>query len=186
MESLVYECDWLRVHELMESVNAYFEKTSPIAAMEFAQRLNDVFIEQGIGWQIVNGEIVTRGDEAFESTVKTAVGVLEEDTKPTAAGHLRFALSALSARPRANTSGAVAHATSAIECVLGEITSQSMTLGKYLDKHPGLFHPALKKDSMEFMVMRQTKGLVMGKREPSLPEPKPNLSLPRARLFARS
>jgi hypothetical protein len=56
VESLVYECDWLRVYELMESVNAYFEKTSPIAAMEFAQRLNDVFIEQGIGWQIVNGE----------------------------------------------------------------------------------------------------------------------------------
>jgi hypothetical protein len=56
--------------------------------------------------------------------------------------------------------------------VLGEITSQSMTLGKYLDKHPGLFHPALKKDSMEFMVMRQTKGPRHGKEgtEPSRAE----------------
>jgi hypothetical protein len=129
----------------MESVNAHFEKTSPIAAKEFVERLNDLFIEQGIGWQIVNGEVVTRGDEVFESTVKTAVRVLEEDTKPTAAGHLRFALSGLSARPKANTSGAVAHATSAVECVLGEITGEPLTLGKYLDKHPDLFHPALRK-----------------------------------------
>lgn len=77
--------------------------------------------------------------------MKTAVAVLEEDTKPTAAGHMRFAISALSSRPRANACGAVAHATSAVECVLGEITGEETTLGKYLDKNPGLFHPALKK-----------------------------------------
>jgi hypothetical protein len=145
VEHAVYECEWFRVYDSMESVDAYFERTNPKTAKEFAKRLNDLFIEQGIGWQIVNGEVVTRGDEAFENAVKTAVSVLEEDTKPTAAGHLRFALSGLSARPKANTSGAVAHATSAIECVLGEITGGPLTLGKYLDKHPGLFHPALKK-----------------------------------------
>jgi hypothetical protein len=70
---------------------------------------------------------------------------LEEDAKPTAAGRLHFALRALSIRPKPDTSGAVAHATGAVECVLGEITGQEMTLGEYLNKHSDLFHPALKK-----------------------------------------
>ena len=144
IEHAVYDCEWFRVYDLMESVNAHFERTTPAAAEAFAERLNDLFAEQGIGWQFVNGEIVIRGDESFESTVKTAVTVLEEDKKPTAAGHLQFALTALSARPKANTSGAVAQATNAVECVLGEITGKAMPLGKYLDKYPGLFHSALK------------------------------------------
>jgi hypothetical protein len=145
VEAFVYECEWFRVYDLMEAVNGYFEKAAPKAALKFSEQINECFAEQGIGWQLVKGEIVTRGDEAFESTVKTAVTVLEEDEKPTAAQHLQFALSALSARPKPNTSGAVAHATSAVECVLGEVTGQSLTLGKYLDKHPALFHPALEK-----------------------------------------
>lgn len=145
VEHAVYDCEWFRVYDLMESVFAHFQRIAPKAAEEFAERIKDLFVEQGIGWQFVNGEIVTRGDDAFEGTVKTAVAVLNTEAKPTAAGHLRFALAALSARPQPNTSGAVAHATSAVECVLGEITGQAMTLGKYLDKYPDLFHPALKK-----------------------------------------
>lgn len=145
IERVVYDCEWFRVYDLMEAVNAYFERKAPNAVQEFAERLNDCFVEQGIGWQLINGVIVTRGDEGFESTVKTAATVLEEDEKPTAAGHLRFALNALSARPKPNTSGAVSHATNAVECVVGEITGKSMPLGKYLDKYPDLFHPALKK-----------------------------------------
>jgi hypothetical protein len=145
IEPVVYDCEWFRVYDLMEAVNAYFRKTAPKAAQEFTEQLNDSFVEQGIGWQLLDGQVVRRGDEMFEGTLKTGITVLEEDKKPTAAGHLRFAISALSSRPKANTSGAVAHATSAVECVLGEITGQAMTLGKYLDKNPSLFHPALKK-----------------------------------------
>jgi hypothetical protein len=145
VEHAMYDCDWFRVYDSIESICTYFDKTAPKAAAEFAERINEVFFEQGVGWQLVNREIITRGDEAFEDTVKTAVAVLKEDAKPTAAGHLQFALSALSVRPKADTSGAVAHSTSAVECVLGEITGQAMTLGKYLDKYPALFHPALKK-----------------------------------------
>jgi hypothetical protein len=113
----------------------------------FGAAINEALVSQNIGWQLDgNGQVVTRGDEAFERTTKSAVAVLEGNAKPTAAGHLRSAISALSERPKANTSGAVAQATSAVECVLGEITGgKGMSLGKYLDKHPKLFHPALKK-----------------------------------------
>src|ERR1039457_6865618 len=90
VEHVVYDCEWFRVYQLIESVSAYFDKTAPAATEQFAEQLNECFVDQGIGWQLVNGVIVTRGDEAFEGTVKTAVAVLEEDAKPTAAGHLRF------------------------------------------------------------------------------------------------
>jgi hypothetical protein len=145
VEYLVYRCEWFKVYDIIEAfAKALMEKRNR-RWQEFYTAINECFVEEGIGWQLVNGEVVTRGDEAFEGTIKTAVTVLEEAAKPTAAGHIKFATSALSARPTANTSGAVAHATSAVECVLGAITGQSMTLGQYLGKNPGLFHPALKK-----------------------------------------
>jgi len=36
-------------------------------AAQFAEALNEFFTEEGIGWQFVNGQIVTRGTEAFEA-----------------------------------------------------------------------------------------------------------------------
>jgi hypothetical protein len=149
VEGLLKTCDWFKVYDFIEALHQHFAEcdrdTGSSHAPRFADEINSFFIEQGIGWHLVNGTVEMRGDEAFEGTVKTAARVLEEDEKPTAAGHLQFAIAGLSARPKPNTGGAVAHATSAVECVLGEITGQSLTLGKYLDKHPALFHPALKK-----------------------------------------
>lgn len=149
VQELIYGCEWFKVYDIIEALHAHFVKHDRENRLQDAPRFSDAinafFVEKGIGWRLFNGAVVTRGDEAFESTVKTAASVLEQEEKPTAAGHLRFAIAALSARPKANTSGAVAHATNAVECVLGAITGQVMTLGKYLDKHPSLFHPALKK-----------------------------------------
>jgi hypothetical protein len=148
------ECPWFRVYDVVESV--YRALTAlPVQeesggtvidhARKFESEINEYFAYAEIGWQLRDGVIKTRGDETFESTINTAVTVLESDHKPTAARHLKFAIDALSARPKPNTSGAVAQATNAVECVLGEITGQTMTLGNYLDKNSGLFHPALKK-----------------------------------------
>jgi hypothetical protein len=151
LRAQVGSCEWFKVYELIEAFHEFFLRRDSRdtyyshLACDFAGAVNTFFIDHGIGWQLVDGEIMTRGAEAFEGTVKTAIAALEEDAKPTAAGRLHFAIDALSARPKADTSGAVAHATSAVECVLGEITGQDMTLGEYLNRHPGLFHPALKK-----------------------------------------
>jgi hypothetical protein len=130
-----------------ESYNDHWSaRQKALSVAHFRKFVNDFFVHEGVGWQIdEGGRVVVRSDAIFEATLRTAVGTLKEDNMPTAAGHLRFAVSALSMRPKANTSGAVSHATSAVECVLGEITGEVMTLGKYLDKNPDLFHPALKK-----------------------------------------
>lgn len=84
------------------------------------------------------------GDAVFDDAVANAWAHLQEG-RPTAAGHIQFAVKALSERPRANTAGAVAHATSAVECVLHAITGEAMPLSKYFDKRSERFHPALKK-----------------------------------------
>jgi hypothetical protein len=152
-QRFLQRCPWFQVYDVIEDIfkqlDFYEEiRSDPdeeLRAYPFQDEINAYFMHTGIGWQLLNGEIVTRSDEAFEGTVKTAVAVLEQARKPTAAGHLRFAITALSARPKANTSGAVAQATNAVECVLGQITGQALTLGAYLDKHRSLFHPALKK-----------------------------------------
>src|SRR5262249_23717611 len=139
VEDLVCQCKWFRIYDAVEAIHEHFRRVAPKAAQEFREQINDVLVDQGVGWQLLeDGKVTTRGDDGFENTVKTSIAVLEEDSKPTAAGHLRFAISALSAKPKPNTSGAVSHATSAVECVLGETTGKSMTLGAYLDRYPNL------------------------------------------------
>jgi hypothetical protein len=151
----IEQCSWFAVYDVAEAVHRFLvrqdrknasaggeEKSS---APAFVQEVNTYFVKTGIGWQLLNGEIVTRGDDGFQEAVNTAASQLEESQRPTAAGHIKSAIRALSERPAANTPGAVSHATSSVECLLNDITGEAMTLGRYLDKHPKLFHPALKK-----------------------------------------
>lgn len=145
-------CPWFRVYDVIEAI--YQELLLPVQegdrivrdhAPQFETEINDYFCYAEIGWQLRNGLITTRGDDGFESTIIAALSILEKAQRPTAKGHIQSAITALSSRPTPNTSGAVSHATNALECVLGEVTGQTMTLGKYLDKYPNLFHPSLKK-----------------------------------------
>lgn len=150
-EYLFYECDWFKVYDIIEAIYGSLFKIDERTygddkkAPEFEKALNTAFLEEGIGWQLVGGTIVARGDEGFQEAVKTATSQLQENQRPTAASRIQSAVKALSERPRADTPGAVSHSTSAMECVLHDITGESMPLGKYLDKHQKLFHPALKK-----------------------------------------
>src|SRR5579859_1494861 len=144
----IQQCEWFRIYEIIEGLHnllqgkgGYYPYTS-----SFVKAINEALVSQNIGWQLdYDGRVVTRGDEAFEGTVRTAVDALGENNRPTAADHLKSAIRALSERPKTNTPGAISHATSAVECVLGELSGEALTLGKYLDRHPKLFHPALKK-----------------------------------------
>lgn len=144
VEYLFYDCDWFKAYDIIEAINKTAQDRGDFSGT-YAKAINDCFIEEGIGWQLVDGLIVARGDEGFQQALKTAASKLLDNQRPTAAGHIQSAIRALSERPKANTAGAVAHATSSVECVLHDITGEAMTLGKYLDKHPSLFHPSLKK-----------------------------------------
>lgn len=48
----------------------------------FAEAINGSFIEERIGWQLVNGQIVTRGTEDFKSIVRDITTALERRRGP--------------------------------------------------------------------------------------------------------
>ena len=72
----MYECEWFQVYNLMEDFHAHLGRSirepeaAAVAASACSEVMNDVFVEQGVGWHLVNGQIVIRGSEAFQAVVK--------------------------------------------------------------------------------------------------------------------
>jgi AbiJ N-terminal domain 4 len=149
VNTLVSECEWFKVYDIIEALYAAMAKQDTITrktaprfahnASKFAEEVNDFFIEEGIGWQLVDGRIITRGTEAFEVVVSEAAGALQASGRPTAATHLHEALQDLSRRPQPDLAGAVCHAMGALECLARDVTGdQKATLGEVLKRNPGL------------------------------------------------
>jgi hypothetical protein len=140
VEFLVYDCAWFKVYDIMEAVHASFRKSNWPNAVTFETEMNTVFVEEGIGWQLTtNCQVISRGSEAFEETVKTASSELQKDGRPTASGQIHESLQALSRRPEPNFRGAIFHGMGALECVLRDIAGdQKVTLGEALKHYPNL------------------------------------------------
>ena len=143
VQGLVYGCDWFRVYDIIEAFCAAMvrsdQQDGSDDASKFVADLNAYFLEEGIGWQLVDGQVVTRGTEAFESIVTGANQVLEASKRPTAAGHIHEALMDLSRRPEADLSGAIYHAMGALEAVARDVAGDpKATLGEVLKRNPGL------------------------------------------------
>ena len=143
LKSLINKCDWFKVYDIIEALHASFarndENIGGDEAGAFTDEINGFFLDEGIGWQLANGKIVTRGSEAFETVVTEAASALETSERPTAARHLHEALADLSRRPQADLPGAAYHAMGSLECVARDLTGDSKaTLGEILKRHPGL------------------------------------------------
>jgi hypothetical protein len=141
-------CEWFRVYDVVEDIYGqlvYYEQEHADTAVDeprarpFRIAINEYFKHAGIGWQLVDGQVVTRGDDAFENTVRTAVSVLAESGRQTAASHLREAIKALSARPEPNSAGAIYHAMGSMECLARDLAGTPKdTLGAILKRRPDL------------------------------------------------
>jgi AbiJ N-terminal domain 4 len=127
VEGHVFHCEWFLVYDIIERICSHFQcwddahGGSEEKAREFADALNDFFVRKGIGWQVLNGEIVTRGPEAFEEVVETARTTLEDAGRPTAARHIHDARQALSRRPLPDLPGAAYHSVESLECVARDV-----------------------------------------------------------------
>ena len=107
---------------------------------DYAQRLNGLFIEKGIGWQFQDGKIIARGPEIFEDTVKHASEALSNAGHRTAYNELQQAYLDVSKRPEPDLTGAVQHALAALECTAREVSGlKKATLGEIVKKSPELF-----------------------------------------------
>jgi hypothetical protein len=101
----VYGCQWFQVYDIIERIWSRFRRADDHSVWDeekapaFRQAINDFFLTNGIGWQLVKGEIVIRGADGFVAAVKTAQATLEESGRPSAGREIHEALEALSWRP---------------------------------------------------------------------------------------
>jgi hypothetical protein len=143
VQALVNQCDWFRVYDVIEALHAFIAqhdyRYGRQDAPEFEAAINAFFVEEGVGWQLAGGQIVTRGDAGFETVVSAAQQQLAASNRPTAARHIKDSLECLSRRPEPNASGAAYHAMGALECVARDVTGDpKATLGEILKRHPEL------------------------------------------------
>lgn len=129
-------CHWYLVYDIIEVI---IQKLDTQEKINFSNEINEYFITNGIGWKIVNGQIETRGDEVFETAVKTVVSVLETAKLETAKTEIKEALIDLSRRPTPDITGAIQHSLACLECVAREATGdKKATLGELIKKHPNI------------------------------------------------
>jgi hypothetical protein len=150
VEWLLDHCAWFKVYDIIEAIHSGLSSDFVHAAIRlyptppkwddnYEDAINGFFIEEGIGWRVVEGKVVTRGNETFEAVVSEATTALESTARPTAARHLHEALQDLSRRPEADLPGAVYHAMGSLECIARDLTGDSKaTLGEAVKRHPGL------------------------------------------------
>ena len=135
---LMDDAPWYRVYDIAEALYAklatpYMKETSPAA--EFKRRLNDFFVEKGIGWELRDGQITHRGSEAFAKSTQEAPRILDASGFQRAANEMREALGDISRRPEPDITGAIQHAMAALEATAREVVGQpNPTLGKLVPK----------------------------------------------------
>jgi len=145
VEDHVYGCEWFKFYDFVEQLYAglittdeWKRKPNTERANNFQDAINDFFVDEGIGWQMIDGEIVTRGTETFESNVHAAGEALEKAGRLTARDEIHEALVDLSRRPQPDLTGAVQHAMAALECVARDVCGdEKATLGEIIKKYPG-------------------------------------------------
>lgn len=134
ISELLENCDWYKIYDIIETI---IQKLKNQDKETFISEINEYFIENGIGWKIENDQIERRGDEVFETAVKTVVSVLDTANLQTAKTEIREALTGLSRRPTPDITGAIQHSLACLECVTREITGdKKSTLGDLMKKFP--------------------------------------------------
>ena len=141
-QHLVYSCDWFKfydfVEELYRSIGNSGAENAQERSTQFQDALNEFFVDEGIGWQMIGGELVTRGTETFEYSVRGAVHALEVAGRASAQDEIVEAVMDLSRRPEADLTGAVQHSMAALECVARDVCGdEHATLGEVIKRYPG-------------------------------------------------
>lgn len=138
IDDLMTEAPWYTVYDIAERLYVEIGRHDYTATRQadFTRRLNQLFRENGIGWQLDDGKIMVRGSEAFGLASRHAVETLQASGTLTAANEIREALQDISRRPEADITGSIQHAMAALECVAREVSGSTDTLGPIISKLP--------------------------------------------------
>ena len=130
---LMRRAPWYKVYDIAEVLYAEVAggtRDSKPAA-EFERRLNGFLVENGIGWELRDGQITHRGSEALTRSTHEVPNQLDESGFQRAANEMREALRDISRRPEPDITGAIQHAMVAFEATARGVTDQpNPTLGK--------------------------------------------------------
>lgn len=130
---LLSNCDWYRVYDAAEGLFRHFSRLQQ--GEQFSQRLNALFQEEGIGWQMARGQIVTRGDDEFESAIGGALRELGNANMGTGRNELEEARRDLSRRPEPDVTGTIQHCMAAMESAARFLANDPRaTLGEILGR----------------------------------------------------
>lgn len=138
---LVSTWKWFKVYDFVEHLYSAMSDWQMQGEPEdhFERKINEYFEHSGVGWRLDSGKITSRGSEVFEASVHAVIPVLQEVGLQTAEREIHEALSDLSRRPTPDLTGAIQHAMAALECVARKASGDpNPTLGKLLERHPGL------------------------------------------------
>jgi len=136
VHQLLEECEWFYVYDVIE---ALYEALPKEQATLYEDDINGFFRSNGIGWQLIDGEIQYRGDDKFEEILDNAVQALEATGKETSKNEIHEAIKDLSKKPDADITGAIQHSLAGLECVVREVTGdKKATLGKLINDHPDI------------------------------------------------
>lgn len=139
-QNLMYGAPWYRVYDFVELVHDRLASSQdPARAQQWANAVNEYFVEAGVGWRLIDGQLESRGQEAFETAVDSARQALNEAALTTAKQEIHEALRDLSRRPEPDLTGAVQHAMAALECTARQTTNDARaTLGEILRRNPDI------------------------------------------------
>lgn len=134
---LLEQAPWNKVYDFVEALYRHLSRPPASRARKWESLINDYFVESGVGWRLVNGQLESRGPEAFELAVDNARSALESAELPTAKQEIHEALHDLSRRPDPDLTGAVQHAMAALECTArATVGDPRATLGEILKRYP--------------------------------------------------
>ena len=136
VDYLIGNCDWFRVYDVVEAMARNFGERSG-ERDRYAERLNQLLREHGIGWELDGTFLVYRGDDPFQGTLSGADAALVAAGLSQSALRLREALKDLSRRPDPDPSGAVTHAIAALEATARELDGRhDKPLGQLIQALP--------------------------------------------------
>ncbi|MBO7496071.1 MAG: hypothetical protein J6T98_05920 [Salinivirgaceae bacterium] len=129
---LLENCQWNFIYDIIE---ATFEKLPQQYRQPFSDSINNFFISNGYGWKLEDGQILSRGDDTFEQSIKSAVECVK-DTNPDAFSEIMESIVDISKRPEPDVTGAVQHSMAALECFCRSIFgNEKKTLGELINSY---------------------------------------------------
>ena len=133
----INDCEWHFVYDIIEGLIRRIAANSKLGgeyALHFSSKTNEYLLQEGIGWEIRDGRVIARGSDAFQASIDDAVSDAADASMPDAAGALSSALNALSSRPDPDLTGAISHASAALEAVSNEVAgTNEKSLGKIIE-----------------------------------------------------